>query len=257
MFNLAHILYMVISVIITIVLLVLAGLFVKNERYKKLIIRVMAVVTVVLHFSDLYVQYFTTGTATIGKEYLLSVYPCHIIMWLLLICAFLKKRDSIVAKALQEFTFYAGIVCGIIGIVLNQNFDSNPTLTDWYVLKGLLSHSTMVMGCIYLLVAKFIKIRVLNCISVLLGLCLFMVDGAIVNGLFLAFNLGECNAMYLQHPPMESMPWASSWLMGVVGLILVFGITALYEQFALKKEDRWYIILKDKINNIKNKSTKE
>lgn len=38
MFNLAHILYIVISAVVTAILLVLAGLFVKNEKYKKIII---------------------------------------------------------------------------------------------------------------------------------------------------------------------------------------------------------------------------
>lgn len=177
-------------------------------------------------------------------------------MWLLLICAFIKNYNGKVAKVLLEFTFYAGIVCGIIGIVLNENFDSNPTLTNWFVLKGLLSHSTMVMGCIYILVAKFIKIRVSNCVSILIGLCFFMVDGFIINGLYLAFGLGECNSMYLQKPPLASAPWLSSWLMGIFALLVVFIMTVLIEQFTLKKEDRWYYILKTKIDELKNKKVR-
>lgn len=256
MFNLTHILYMVISAVVTITLLVLAGLFVKEEKHKKLIIKILAIVTVALHFSDLYVDFFKTGTATIASPQLLPIHPCNIVMWLLLICAFLKNRNGIAAKVLLEFTFYAGVICGIIGIVLNENFGNNPTLTNWHVLKGMLSHSTMVMGCIYILVARFIKIRVSNCISGFLGLCLFILDGFIINSLYLAFGLGECNSMYLQSPVIESMPWFSSWLMGVFAIILVFAVTALFEQFALKHEERWYVILKDKINNIKNMKNK-
>lgn len=257
MFNLAHILYMVISAVITAVFLVLAGLFVKDEKYKKLVIRILALATVVLHFSDVYVSFFTTGTASVGSEHILPIYPCHILMWLLLICAFLKNRENKVAKIVLEFTFYAGIVCGTIGIMFNANYDHNPTLANWDSLKGLLSHSTLIMGCIYILVAGFIKVRVSNTISVFLGLCLFLVDGYIINGLYLAFGLGECNSMYLQSPPLDNMTWFSTWIMGVLAIILVFCITALYEQLAFKKEERWYTILKDKINNIKNKKEKE
>ena len=253
MFNLAHILYMVISAVITAALLVLAGIFVKNEKYKTLIIRILAVITVALHFSDLYVEFFKTGTATVESPQLLPIHPCNVVMWLLLICAFIKNRESKAAKALLEFTFYAGIVCGTFGILLNVNYGNNPTLKDWFVLKGMLSHSTMIAGCIYILVAKFIKIRVSNCISVFLGLCLFIVDGLIINGLYSVFKLGECNSMYLLSPPLANAPWLNTWLMGIIGLILVFSVTVLYEQFALKKEDRWYVLLKDKINQIKNR----
>lgn len=257
MFNLSHILYMIISAVVTAALLTLAGIFVKKEKYKNLIIKIFATVTVALHFSDLYVDFFKSGTATIAPPQLLPIHPCNVIMWLLVICAFLKNRDGKPAKVLQEFTFYAGVVCGIIGIVLNENFGNNPTLTVWFVLKGLLSHSTMIMGCIYILVAKFIKVRVSNIISVFLGLCLFIVDGLIINGLYSAFKLGQCNSMYLQSPPMASIPWLTPWLMGIFALVLVFAITALYELFALKKEERWYVILREKINKLKTKEEKE
>ena len=229
---------------------------VKNEKFKNIIIRVLAVVTVILHFSDVYVSFFTTGTADVGSEHLLPIYPCHILMWLLLICAFLKNRNNKAAKVLQEFTFFAGIVCGSLGILFNERFDSHPTLTDWNTLKGLLSHSTLIMGCIYLLVARFIKIRVSNTISVFLGLCLFLVDGYIINGLYKVFGLGECNSMYLQKPPLEGLEWFSTWFMGMLGIAIVFIITVLYEWLALKKEDRWYVILKNKINDLKNKKKK-
>ena len=256
MFNLTHILYMVISAVITAGLLVVAGLFVKKEQYKRLILKILAIVTVVLHFSDLYVEFFQNGSATVASPQLLPIHPCNVIMWLLLVSAFLKNYNKKAEKVVLEFTFYAGIVCGTIGIVLNENFGNNPTLSDWSVFKGLLSHSTMIMGCIYILVAKFIKIRVSNCISVFLGLCLFIVDGLIINGLYKLFGLGECNSMYLQHAPLSELPWFNTWLMGIFALILVFGVTALYEQFALKREDRWYMIIKDKINTRREKAKK-
>ena len=120
----------------------------------------------------------------------------------------------------------------------------------------MLSHSTMIAGCIYILVAKFIKVRVSNCISVFFGLLLFIVDGLIINGLYAAFKLGECNSMYLLNPPLDNAPWLNTWLMGIFALVLVFSVTALYEQFALKKEERWYMVLKDKIRKIKDRKNR-
>lgn len=249
MFNLTHVLYLIISLIVTVVFLTLTGIFVKSERHKKNILKIISILTIVLHYSDVYVHFFKTGTAKINSSHLLPIYPCNIIMWLLLICSFLKKHDSKVAKCLLEFTFYAGVVCGTIGVVFNENYGNNPTLADWDIFKGLLSHSTMIIGCIYILVAKWIKIRVSNCISVFLGLCFFIIDGFIINGLYSIFNLGECNAMYLQTPPFENAPWFGPWIMGMIGLILVFIITALTEQFTLKKEERWNVLIKEKIHS--------
>ena len=241
MFGLAHILYIIISAAITIGLLALAGLGVKSLKGKRAVIIVSAVVTVALHYSPLYVDFFKTGAASVASPMLLPIYPCNVMMWLLVICAFTKGNEhNKTLNVIYEFTFWGGLVCGIIGIVLNENFGANPNLADWDILHGMLSHSTMVFGCAYLLVGKFIKIRVSNCFSVFLGLCLFLLDGVIINNIYKWCNLGKCNSMYLQSPPLESAPWFNVYLMGVLGLVLVFIITAIYEQLALKKQDRWY-----------------
>lgn len=241
MFNLAHILYIAISAVITIALLILASICAKSLKAKRVVLILAAVTTVALHFSPLYVAFLKTGSATVASPMLFPIYPCNVIMWLLVICAFTKgNNENKTLNAIYEFVFWAGTVCGIIGIVLNENFAANPTLADWDILHGLLSHSTMVFGCLYLLVGKFIKIRVSNCFSVFLGLCLFLVDGAIINNIYKRHNLGNRNSMYLQTPPFDNAPWFNVYLMGVIGITVVFIITALYEQIALKKQDRWY-----------------
>ncbi len=218
---------------------------VKSDKGKKAILVSFAVVTVVLHFSSLWVDFFTTGEAVMQEPMLLPIYPCNVVMWLLLIVSIIKKREDKVAyRLLSEFTFYAGVVCGIIGIVFNENFGNNPTLADWDILKGMLSHSTMVFGCAYLLVGGYIKIRVANVLSGIVGLVFFLVDGFIINGLYAIFKLDPCNSMYMLENPFPPMPWLSPYLMGLFAVILVFAFTAIYEQCALKKEERWYQIFK-------------
>lgn len=247
---------MVISFALTIALLLLCFFFVKGDKYKRLILKIAAITTVILHYSSLYVDFFKTGSASIESPMILPIYPCNVMMWLLVICAFMKSYDSKLARIILEFTFYAGVFCGILGIVFNEVYDNNPTLTNWNSLKGLLSHSTMIFGCAYLLFAKYIKIRVFNCISAFCGLCLFLVDGLIINGLYAIFKLDPVNSMYLLEPPYSKLPWINTYLIGVFALLLVFAITAIYEQIALKKEDRWYSLLKDKINQRKLKKIK-
>ncbi len=240
MFNTVHILYMVISAIVTGALLTLFYLKVKDEEQKTRILRFFALITVAIHISPLWIDFFKAGEAVAQSVMLLPIHPCNVCMWLLVIVSFYKNKSSIAYKLLSEFTFWAGTVCGSIGIIFNENFGSNPTLADYDVLKGLLSHSTMLLGCIYLLVCGFVRIRVSNVISVIAGLTLFVIDGAIINTLYSIFELSPCNSMYLLEAPFESAPWLNTLVIGIIGVLVCFAITAIHEAIALPSSERWY-----------------
>lgn len=254
MFNTTHILYIVISGVISAALLVLFALTLKKQKHKNLVLIVFAVLTVVLHYSVLWVDYFQTGEAKVDNTMLLAVYPCNVVMWLLLIVALMKNKTGKVFKVLAEITFYLGIIGGVVGIVFNEIYGNNPTLADWGVLKGLLSHSSMLIGCIYLLVGGFIKIRVSNIISVILGGLLLLVDGGLVIGLFTLCKMDSPNCMYLLENPFPQVAWLNTYLIGVLVAVLIFAFTVVYEQIALKKEDRWYYKIKE---YFKSKKIKE
>ena len=244
MFGLTHILYMLISAMISAGILIFLYVKVEDDGKKTLALRAMAVVTVIIHYSSLWVSFFATGDKTIEESQLLPIHPCNVCMWLLIACSFIKNKSSIIFKLISEFTFWGGVVCGSIGIIINENFGANPTLADYDVLKGMLSHSTMVLGCIYLLVSGMVKIRVSNVISVIAGLSFFVIDGAIINTLYLIFGRGECNSMYLQELPFPDMPWLNTLTMGIMGVAVAFIATVIYEQVALPCEERWYSKLK-------------
>ena len=167
----------------------------------------------------------------------------------------MKKRDGVVFRILSEYTFYAGCVCGFIGILLNENYDSTPSLLDYDVLKGLLSHSTMIIGCAFLALAGIVKIRVKNVISVFAGLMLFLVNGTIINTLYAIFDLDPCNSMYLLELPFESIPWLNTGVIGLMGLAVAFTFTAIYEQLTLPREERWYALLCAKLSSLKSGKT--
>ncbi len=248
LFDITHTLYLIISYLLTAGGLVACYMFLKKEEHKILVLKISALVTVAIHYSSLWVDFFATGEPDLQDSMLLPIYPCNICMWLLLITAFCKKRKGVAFRILSEFTFWAGTVCGTIGILLNENYANTPSLADYDILKGLLSHSTMVFGALYLLVSGTVKIRVFNIISASLGLCLFLVNGAIINGLFSLFSLEPCNCMYLQEPPFPDMPWLQNYVMGAGAVLLVFAVTAIYEWISLPKEERWYYQLKEKFN---------
>jgi len=240
LFDKSHIIYMVVSTVVVVGLLIVCAQFVKDQKYKNLILKISAILTVIIHYSTLYVDYFTTGSAEISSAMLLPIYPCNIAMWLLLIVAFIKNKESKVFKILAEITFYLGIVGGIAGVALNEIYASNPNLADWDVMNGLLSHVTMLFGCIYLLVGGYIRIRVDNMISIVLGLLLLFVDGWLIIGLYRAFSLDPPNSMYLLEPPLEALPWFNTYLIGLLAIVLFFTFTSIYELIRLPKEERWY-----------------
>ena len=126
MFNTQHILYIILSGVITILLLALCRHYVRDESKKNCILKITAVVTVLIHYSNIWVEYFTTGgTVTVENNHLLPVYPCNVVMWMLLIVACVKEKKGLWFDMLAEFCFYGGTVCGVLGIVLNTNFETH------------------------------------------------------------------------------------------------------------------------------------
>ena len=252
MFNLAHILFMVFSLIALVITFVLCKTFVKDQKKKDIILKVAAILTLILHYSPLYVDFFTEGVAEVYATMILPLYPCNVAMWLLVITAFIKNKQSKTFKVIAEITFYLGLIGGIFGIAFNEIYGNNPTLAEWHVLHGLLSHVTLLLGCVWILVGGYIKIRVSNVISIVIGLLLLFVDGWLLIGLYRLFNLNPVNCMFLLEPPLESVPFLNTYLIGLIAIVLFFSITAIYEQIALKKEERWYTKLKNLKNRRKN-----
>lgn len=241
LFDLQHILFMVISAVVMTLLLIFASIYVKEAKTKNRILLFSALLTVIIHYSSLYVDFFTTGKAEISSNMILAVYPCNVAMWLLLICALWKNKESKAFQIIAQFTFYLGVVGGIVGIVFNEIYSLNPNLLDWNTLKGLVSHVTMLFGCIYLLTGKYIRIRVIeNMISLVSGLILLVLDGLFVIGLYRIFNLDPPNTMYLLEAPFQALPWINTYVIGIAAVVVLFIITATYEQIALPKEERWY-----------------
>ena len=250
MFNLQHILYMLISGALTALLIFIFVKRINTERGKNLVLKTVAVLTVIIHYSVLLVEYLRDGgTAYVGNTYILPMYPCNVIMWLFLILAFLDNKKGIVFRVLSEFCFLVGTVCVIVGIVFNFNFDSTPTLLDYEVLKGLLSHSVLLVGCLYLYFGKYVKIGIFNSVSLFFGFLTFVICGTAVILLFTAFDIPVVDGFYLKEVPGIGV---SSVILGFLLVLVVFGIYALTE-LRLPCEKRWYSRVKALIGKRNNK----
>lgn len=219
MFNTQHILYMVISAIVTAALLVLFNKKVTTDRRKGQVLRFFAIITVIIHISDAWVDYFVTaGTETITSVHILPIYPCNVIMWMLLIASLLENKKGVLFQMLGDYCFFAGILCGVVGIVLNENFDSTPTLADYSVLKGLVSHSTMLLGCIYMKTGGFIRFRAFNTVSIMAGMGVFFLCGVSMNWLYEHFGMEASDGMFLREN--DYLPVSPLLLCAVPVLIL-------------------------------------
>ena len=247
MFNLQNFLYMVISAILTAGLLFLASAKVKEQKYRNLILKLSAVITVLIHISDLWVDYLKSGGYVyVGSVLIFPMYPCNIIMWMLLVTAFIDNKESKVFRFLAEFCLIVGTVCGIIGILFNENFDATPTLADYSVLKGLLSHSTMIFGCVYLFVGGYAKPSVFSSLSLVFGFGIFVVCGVAMNTLYAAFGMESPDGIWIKGVPYVGL---SSIILGLLFVLLYFGVLALIE-LRLPPEERWYSKAKNYFNKI-------
>lgn len=255
MSDLTHILYTVISLTISFIFLMIIKKKVKEDKTKWLIIKIFAVTTVALHYSSIYVSFFKTGNAIVENTMLLPIYPCNVMMWLLLIVAFMKNKSSKLFKVLLDALFYIGLGGGLIGIVFNENYMNNPNLLDYDILKGLLSHSTMILGILCLFVFDFMRIRVKNVIGVIIGFIILLIDGIFVISIFNAFNLDTPNVMFLLELPFPKYPFINTFTIGIISIIVCFIITIIYEQIKLPKSERWITLVKEHFDNLKNKTS--
>ena len=214
---------------------------VRNQNTKDRILKIVAISVVVIHFSSLYEDFFSNnGEALVEDNMLLPIYPCNIIMWLLLIVSFMKNKESIIYKTLSEFTFIGGTICGLAGVLFNINFLNNPNFFDYDIFKGLISHTVMIFGTIYLFVFKYVKLEVARTTkSIFWGLIIFAVDGIVINALFYYFGLDSVNAMYMLEPPFAGLPQFNFLSLGVMGVVGCFIGLNIYEYVVFPKGRRW------------------
>ena len=243
MSDLNHIIYSSASYVITIILFLLFNV-IKSQNKKDNILKISAVLTVIIHYSSLYVDYFTTGIAVIESSMLLPIFPCNVAMWLLVVVAFKKNKNDKLFRLLAEMTFYLGTFGASIGLIFNENYIMNPDLTNYTILKGLMSHSTLVFGSMYLAVGGYMKIRLRNVIIVIIVNVGLLVHGGLVILLYKVCDIAPPNVMFLIELPYPSYPWINTFTVTCAVLVLSLLFTITCEQIFVPKEERWYVRLK-------------
>lgn len=219
--------------------------YIKPVKYE-LIFIVMSLLTVLLHYIEVIINLIRGVDFEFTSNLYLPVYPCNAIMWLNVIIIFFIFKKGKVFEVLATVSLFIGTTCGIIGLSFNENFLSNPVLSDIGILKGLLSHATMIFCCLSLGVLGFVKIRVIrSTLYSLFGFVYFFLCDLYSNFVLRLRGLEEVDNYFIRGS-MEEVPFINFYTISLIGLILLILITFAYELVFVEKEERSFYNLKKK-----------
>ena len=197
----------------------------------------------------------TCSVALLEDNMVLPVYPCNVTMWLCTTLSFLMiigKKHSKVFIHLAEFTFLGGSICGFVGMAFNINFLNVPSVNDFYVMKGLISHVPMEFCCVYLFVMGYVKIYTpRNMVSCIIGLVLFLLCAVYCKAVYKVTGFEDVNPMFL-NAPYAKYPFLNFFTAFPIILILEFGLLTLFERLKYPKEERWYVKIRNKNSEVES-----
>ncbi|MDR2828568.1 MAG: YwaF family protein [Acholeplasmatales bacterium] len=254
-----HITYLVVSVIISVLLLVLGKRYLKKDKQKNIFFMVFAFLAFISHISTIWVDFVfsplnegingaISGFGHISDNILFVVYPCNFVMVCVFIMSLIKNKKSKFFQGMATFCFYTGIIGNIAALVYPSTF-YHPQFT-YAIFKAFLSHSTLLIASIWLLVGGYFKPRLTNVIPFAVGGLSMITLGWINIGIFSISGHRTDFIMFLQSPAVPGTFLNAYVLYGLaIALIALFGFLI---EFKIKKEERSYIKFKifDNLENI-------
>lgn len=238
LFDMTHIAYIIVSLSLTVMLLVLGIRHLKKAFGKDVFLKFFALATFFLHISPLWIDYLRHGSANVRDNMIFPIFFCNLSMYMLVVAAFWANKQSKAFQAFAIVTAYGGFFGAMISLFYPDYYLGASSMFEWGVFKSLVSHSTMLVGALWLFVAGYVKIRVTNTLVFAFGLIFYGLAGVIVNTLFEAFGLPDPNAMYLSHPPLAEVPFLNAYTISFLMLIVIAGFSLIYEQYVLIPEER-------------------
>ena len=240
MYNSLQLGYILGSLGLTILILILAGKLIKTSKNKNRFLLFWAWVTFLTHISVMWVDYLANGSAQAPDSVLFPIYFCNACMYTLMVVSLLPNKKGKLFYYLATFVAYAGTFGALITLFESHYFADLTSAYTFGNFKSMLSHSFMLVGCLYLFVGKYVKIKVSNLIPYAYGLLGCFVLGNFINWLFEANGLPNPNSMYLVKSALDSVPLFTGYFLAAVMVVLISLFTMIWEQFAYKKGQRWY-----------------
>jgi len=222
---------------------------VKNGRTKNIFLIVTSIFTVLCHYSSLIYHHFLDRTAFAylrsNPNLILPIYPCNVVMWSCIIYAFLKNKNSRLGRFFADYIFWFGIISTLVGMFANVDFIRNPTLADFDITKGIISHATLLFNVLLLPIFGRIKIDIKwNMLHILIAVAGMFAIGLYCNLVFQTLvsekMAYQVNSMFIIHSPFEGVDFLTYPIIVLIAIPLYFAVFAICEIFAYKKGDRFY-----------------
>lgn len=229
MFDVFHLTYIFSSLLVTVIILLGAKKYIKMDKNKNLFLKFWGLLTVFLHLSELWVAFLKGGSSLVHDNMLFPIFFCNLSMVLLLITGFIENKSSKAFKYLAIITAYSGVLGSLISLFYPSYYLGDSKLT-YHAVKSLLSHSTMLIGCLYLITGKYFKVEKSNTLIFVGGLLTFGAIGLVNNLIFKLAGLESPNSMYLEAPPIDGVNILNVYMLAVLLTLVVLATTVIYEQ---------------------------
>lgn len=224
-FGIEHVLYMIISTLVSVIGFILIKKYAKTEKSKNVILKVTAGLLFVSILANRLSQVFRYGQV---RWYLIIPDSfCGMTSLVLALAVLLGKKDN----AVLHFVWLLGIFGGIATVIYPTFVSQDVSFFYLPTISGLLHHSFSAITAIMVLLFKKINITYKKWHYVLLGFTCYLTLGAF---LMAVFNVSD--AYHIVEPLLPNTP-LTAWVMApmyAVGHGLVFLGIELGRKFSNK-----------------------
>lgn len=226
-FDLFHISHIIVSMGITVLLLFLAKKFLKKQRHKDIFLKIIGITTLILHLIPLWFNFLRNGETLVVDNMLFPIYFCNLSMFLLFVVSLIENKQSKIFKHVAIVVAYSSIIGALVTLVY-PDFYFNYYEANIGLYKSFLSHDTMLLGGLYLIIGGYVKVENKNTLDFLGGLLFYGLVGVSINFLFIRNGLPTPNAMYLNAPPIEEVPLLNVYVIALLAIAFVIITQLIY-----------------------------
>lgn len=247
---------------IVVAVLIVCKKYMHSDYAKNRMLLGISLATVLCHYSSLVYHQLLDGSGFVYLKYnpnlILPIYPCNVVMVCCVILGLMRNKNTRAGAFLVDYIFWFGIVSTLVGMFANVDFIRNPTLADFDVTKGILSHALLMLNVLLLPTFGYVKINLgKNLLHIFLSIVMMLCIGLYCNLVFeviaspeLAY---EVNSMFLLHSPFEDLEFLTYPSIAGFALIAYFVVFHICELFAFHKGERWYNRLQQRMLDCKRK----
>ena len=222
---------------------------VKTELTKNILLLVAPIITLLVHYSQFIYDVMTGGDImahlSANPNLYMPLYPCNIVMWLTLIFALLKNKNSKFGEFCVDFIFWFGVAAAVIGMFANEDFIRTKSIADYAILKSIIAHATLLFNVLLLPIFGYVKIDVKrNFKNIIISLLMMGIIGAYCTLIFHAL-VSEAqayfiNSMFIVHSPFAGLDFLTYPVVALIAVPVYFVLFVICDLCAHKKGERFY-----------------